>query len=114
MTVRCTMGVDIGTSSSKGVLVDAQGRIVASAAVEHEVSRPRTGWVEMDGSVWWDEFVTLSRELLARVSGQDVEVSAVGVSGMGPCVLLVDADATPSVRRSSTASTRARPTRCVA
>ncbi|MFL2000656.1 FGGY-family carbohydrate kinase [Microbacterium sp. A1-JK] len=95
MTVRCTMGVDIGTSSSKGVLVDAQGRIVASAAVEHEVSRPRTGWVEMDGSVWWDEFVTLSRELLARVSGQDVEVSAVGVSGMGPCVLLVDADATP-------------------
>jgi xylulokinase len=47
---------------------------------------------EMDGAVWWDEFVRLAREL---VSGRDVDVRAVGVSGMGPCVLLTDADDRP-------------------
>ncbi|MBD3943009.1 sugar kinase [Microbacterium sp. NEAU-LLC] len=92
MTVRCTLGVDIGTSSSKGVLVDETGRIVAVATRVHEVSRPRTSWVEMDAHLWWDEFVSLARELpeRAREQGIDPEISAVGVSGMGPCVLLAD------------------------
>ncbi|MBO0981643.1 FGGY-family carbohydrate kinase [Microbacterium sp. SD291] len=86
--MRCTLGVDIGTSSSKGVLVDADGVILASATRSHEVTRPHTGWVEMDGRVWWDEFVTLTRELLDRVP--DAAIAGVGVSGMGPCVLLAD------------------------
>ena len=94
------LSVDIGTSSSKGVLVDLDGRLLASATAEHAVDRPRPGHVEMDGEVWWQEFVTLSRELLARGNGGaagdgTVDVKAVGVSGMGPCVLLTDAQDTP-------------------
>ena len=91
--MRCTIGVDIGTSSSKGVLVDADGAILAQATRTHEVSRPRTGWVEMDGGIWWVEFVSLARELRAAVP--DAEIVAVGVSGMGPCILLVDAAGEP-------------------
>jgi xylulokinase len=90
--VRAVIGVDIGTSSSKGVLVDLDGALLASAAAEHAVDRPGPGMFEMDGSVWWDEFVELTRRLLAE---HDVEVEAVGVSGMGPCVLLTDADDAP-------------------
>lgn len=86
--MRCTLGVDIGTSSSKGVLVDGDGTIIASGSRAHEVSRPHTGWVEMDGGVWWDEFVSIARELLD--AAPDAEVVGVGVSGMGPCVLLAD------------------------
>lgn len=88
------LGVDVGTSSSKGVLVDvASGEIVASATISHDVERPRPGWFEMDGRIWWDEFVELSRQL---TSGHpDADVVTVGVSGMGPCVLLADADGEP-------------------
>lgn len=93
--MRCTIGVDIGTSSSKGVLVDADGAILAQATRTHDVMRPRSGWVEMDGGIWWDEFVSLSRELLAEVP--EAEVAGVGVSGMGPCILLAD-DAGEPVR----------------
>lgn len=92
MAAPTVLGVDIGTSSSKGVLVDLDGRVARSAVREHVVSRPRPGWVEMDGRVWWEEFVALSRELLA---GGDEDVVAVGVSGMGPCVLLVDEQGEP-------------------
>jgi xylulokinase len=87
-TMRCTLGVDVGTSSTKGVLVSDDGTILATATRAHDVQRPRTGWVEMDAAIWWDEFVALSRELLA--AEPDAEVAAVGVSGMGPCVLLAD------------------------
>jgi xylulokinase len=82
---RCVLGVDIGTSSSKGVLVAEDGTIVASATREHRVERPQPGRVEMDAEIWWDEFRSLSAELVG-----DAEIIAVGVSGMGPCVLLTD------------------------
>jgi xylulokinase len=91
MTV-AVLGVDVGTSSSKAVLVDLTGRQLASATREHQVDRPRPGHVEMHGHTWWDEFVSLSRELVAAT---DAEVVAVGVSGMGPCVLLTDESGTP-------------------
>ncbi|HZK04576.1 MAG TPA: FGGY-family carbohydrate kinase [Actinomycetaceae bacterium] len=86
------IGVDIGTSSSKGVLVDDGGRLLGQAVRSHDVSHPRTGWAEMDGDLWWSETVGIIRELLAAASGP---VAAVGVSGMGPCVLLTDEHAAP-------------------
>lgn len=82
-----TIGVDIGTSTSKGVLVTSEGRVLRTAVRAHEVDRPAPGRVEMDGRLWWDEFVSIVRELL---DGADVTVVAVGVSGMGPCLLLTD------------------------
>ncbi|MET0818052.1 MAG: FGGY family carbohydrate kinase, partial [Solirubrobacteraceae bacterium] len=84
------IGVDIGTSSSKGVLVDLDGRVHASHVVEHAVQRPGPGMFEMDGRVWWDELVAIVRHLIG-----EADVLAVGVSGMGPCVLLTDADDEP-------------------
>jgi xylulokinase len=86
------LGVDIGTSSSKGILVDFRGKIHATAVRSHEVSRPAQGHVEMDAAVWWQEFIEISRELTATES---VRVIGVGVSGMGPCVLVADEHAKP-------------------
>jgi xylulokinase len=92
VTARAVVGVDIGTSSSKGVLVSLDGRVQRTSVVEHAVDRPGPGLVEMDGSVWWDELVALCRGLL---DGEPAQVVAVGVSGMGPCVLLADEDDVP-------------------
>lgn len=82
------IGVDVGTSSTKGVLVDVNGGVLASASREHAVDRPAPGHVEMDANLWWGELVSIVRELLAAVP--DVEPVAIGVSGMGPCVVLLD------------------------
>ncbi|MCX5537451.1 FGGY-family carbohydrate kinase [Streptomyces sp. NBC_00006] len=92
MPQSAVIGVDIGTSSSKGILVALDGTVLRTAVREHAVDRPAPGHVEMPGEVWWDEFVFLAREL---TSAEDTDVVAVGVSGMGPCVLLTDADDTP-------------------
>jgi xylulokinase len=90
-TAEVVLGVDIGTSSSKGVLVALDGRILHTATREHAVSRPAAGHVEMDGEIWWREFESIAAELTA--GGESVV--AVGVSGMGPCVLLADEAGTP-------------------
>ncbi|OLT53255.1 FGGY-family carbohydrate kinase [Cellulosimicrobium sp. CUA-896] len=93
------VGVDVGTSSTKGVLVGPDGAILRSATRAHAVQRPAPGHVEMDARVWWDELVaivTLLTDDLAPGAARgadvpgDLEVAALGVSGMGPCVLLAD------------------------
>ncbi|MDJ0350788.1 FGGY-family carbohydrate kinase [Cryobacterium sp. PH29-G1] len=86
------LGLDIGTSSTKGVLVDLGGHIVATATRAHEPSRPHPGQVEMDADVWWREFGEIARELTESASAA---ILAVGVSGMGPCVLLTDEEFHP-------------------
>lgn len=90
-----TVGVDVGTSSTKGVLVDVDGVVLASASREHAVDRPTPGHVEVDANLWWGELVSIVRELLTVVP--DAEPVAIGVSGMGPCVVLLD-DAGEPVR----------------
>jgi xylulokinase len=86
------LGVDIGSYSSKGVLVTPDGEVLATATVEHEMSIPRPGWAEHDAdTVWWGEFVEITRRLLSGTySGEDV--GAVAVSAIGSCMLPVDKD----------------------
>lgn len=87
------LGVDIGTSSSKGVIAAADGTVLATAVQPHTVSRPKPGWVEHDPEqIWWGEFVSLTRQLRERVPGP---IAAVGVSGIGPCLLPATADGRP-------------------
>lgn len=85
------LGIDIGTSSTKGVIADDQGAILAQAMRRHDISRPHPGWAEMDAHVWWEEFCSLAKELIAVAGAPD----GVGVSGMGPCVLVTDDEDNP-------------------
>lgn len=82
---RLLLGIDIGTSSSKGVLARTDGEVVASATRPHELSLPRPGWAEHDAElIWWADFKSICAELLAAADGP---VAAVCVSGIGPCLL---------------------------
>ncbi|CAM00283.1 xylulokinase [Saccharopolyspora erythraea NRRL 2338] len=88
------LGIDIGTSSSKGVLVTADGRVVARATKPHETSYPHPGWVEHDAEdVWWADFRALVSELLPAVEGRTL--AGLGVSGIGPVLLPADGDGNP-------------------
>lgn len=87
------LGIDIGTSSSKGVLARPNGQIIATAVRPHDLSLPRPGWAEHDAEgIWWADFLTLCAELLPQADGP---VAAVCVSGIGPCLLPADAQGRP-------------------
>jgi xylulokinase len=90
---RVIMGVDVGSSSTKGVLVTVDGRLLAEAERPMVISRPRPGWAEQDADGdWWSAFVAVCRELLAATAGRP---AAVGVSGLGPCLVAADGRARP-------------------
>ncbi len=91
-----TLGVDVGTYETKGVLVDAAGRIVAQAACPHRMIVPRPGWAEHRAEQdWWGDFVRVTRSLLAESKVAPERIKAVAASAIGPCMLPVDTDGTP-------------------
>ena len=47
------LGIDIGTSSTKGVLATPEGEILATAVRPHGTSMPRPGWAEHDADAIW-------------------------------------------------------------
>jgi xylulokinase len=90
------LGVDIGTYETKGVLVRANGHIVAQQRHPHRVTVPEAGFMEHDPeSVWWRGFVGVTAALLARSGLSAEQIAAVAVSGIGPCVLPIDAAGNP-------------------
>lgn len=95
MTKQIFLAVDIGTSSSKGVLVNDRGNLLASASRSHSPTTPEPGHVEMDGDLWWQEFLEISSELLELQGYTGDQVTAIGVSGMGPCALVTDSRGKP-------------------
>ena len=96
MTDQFLLGVDIGTYSSKGVLVSKDGQVIASHVVPHEMSMPDPGYFEHDADdVWWHDFVEIVRNLLVNSAIHPAQIRGIGTSAIGPCVLPIDAQGRP-------------------
>lgn len=90
MAASAFFGLDVGTSSTKAVLVSPEGMVLDSRTLEHEVERLPNGVVQMDMNIWWNEFRELYADLV-RINA--VQVRGIGVSGMGPCIGVATGDA---------------------
>jgi xylulokinase len=91
MTERYLLGYDIGTTNSKGVLVDPDLNVVASASIPHGVSTPEPGWAEHDAeSIWWEEFTRITRQLLDETAVPADRIVGIGISALAPSVVPLD------------------------
>ncbi len=89
-------GVDIGTYSSKGVIVRQDGQVMCSHSVPHGMDMPRPGFFEHDAErVWWHDFVTIIRAMLAQSGINPRQIAGIGASAIGSCVLPVDSAGNP-------------------
>ncbi|MEH3140002.1 MAG: FGGY-family carbohydrate kinase [Mycobacterium kyogaense] len=89
------LGIDMGTGSTKGVLVDSSGIVLATETITHGMDLPRPGWAEFDAeAVWWREVCAISKALMAHQPAS-ASLAGVCVSGVGPCLVLCDADLRP-------------------
>ena len=89
------LGLDIGTTSTIGILIDGEGRTLATASRPSELNSPKAGWAEEDAQAWWSNCCAIVRELLAMTGAQANEIAAVGATGMVPAVLLLDEAGNP-------------------
>ena len=97
------LGLDIGTTSTIGILLELPDRIVATATRPVTLSSPHPGWAEEDPRQWWDNVTEITREILAMSGIKADAIDAIGVTGMLPALVLLDADGQvlrPSIQQS--------------
>lgn len=92
---RYTVGIDIGTTGTKTVLLDTTGGIVATASRENALHSPAPGFAEADTGQWYDNVIGSIREVLSTTGIAPELVAAIATSGMVPAVIAVDGDGNP-------------------
>lgn len=74
------LGIDIGTTGVKALLIDETGGIAARAFEEYPLLTPRPGWAEQEPEDWWRAVVSSIRKIIAE-TGEASAIAAIGLSG---------------------------------
>jgi xylulokinase len=75
------LGIDIGTSGTKTLAVDASGKILAHAMATYPCYHPKPLWSEQDPDDWWDATVKTVRAVVKQAKLKPADVKAIGLSG---------------------------------
>src|ERR1700730_15542602 len=89
------LGVDIGTTAVKAVLIDLSGRTLAMGSEEYLTHHIAPDWVEQDPEDWWPAVVSVIRQVVCAVPAARESVAAIAVSAQAPTLLPVDARGRP-------------------
>ena len=73
------IGIDIGTSSVKALLIDSSGRVIKTSVPEYSFQTPKPLWAEADPLDWWEATQQAIKELLLKV--QSSEIAGIGLTG---------------------------------
>ena len=109
-----TIGIDIGTTATKAMVVAEDGGVLAESEVEQEISTPHPAWAEQDPEMWWASTKLAVADAMRHIKGmgQPVEVRGIGLSGqmhssvfldrsgkvIRPAILWSDGRTTPQCR----------------
>jgi xylulokinase len=93
MSSRNVLGIDIGTTALKAIALEREKGIVAQTDIPHELLSLQSGWAEEDTERWWTTTLEAIRQLLTVIPAESIE--AIGVSGMVPAMVILDAYGMP-------------------
>ena len=90
------MGIDIGSSETKGILMDESWKPIHTCTAQHVMENPAPHYFEHDAEgVWWHDFCAVSQALLAETGISPAEIAGVGASVLGCDCLPVDEHCRP-------------------
>ncbi|MCC6615427.1 MAG: xylulokinase [Anaerolineae bacterium] len=87
---RYVIGIDVSTTASKALVIDADGTVIASKSHPHELSTPRPLWSEQDPENWWQASAASLRDVLQQVPAE--EIAAIGLTGQMHGLTTLDKD----------------------
>jgi xylulokinase len=90
LTDAISLGIDLGTSELKAVLLDGKGIVLAQAAAALSIARPQPGWSEQNPEDWWRACVSVLHQLKDASPATYARIRCVGLSGQMHGAVLVD------------------------
>ena len=107
MSQPCVIGLDLGTSGTRGVLYGIDGAPLATAHHDYPLYTPHPGWAEQDPLAVWQAVLAVLSELAQRLPPK-TSIGAIGLSTIFHSLLAVDQDGSPLTRTIIWADTRSR------
>ncbi|MEJ2053233.1 MAG: FGGY family carbohydrate kinase [Calditrichaceae bacterium] len=90
------LGYDVGSSSIKASLIDADtGQLVSSdfsPKQEMKINSPQMGWAEQHPDTWWEHITIATKNMLKNLSSDDYEIVSIGISYQMHGLVVVDKD----------------------
>lgn len=86
--MHCTIGIDVGTSGTKTILIDEEGRILATASREYPLHQPQGGWAEQNPEDWWQAARETLRDVMETVDPSVIR--GIGLTGQMHGLVLLD------------------------
>jgi len=86
------MGIDVGTTATKIILIDVEGHVVASVELPSTLLSQHAAWAEEDANQWWANVCSGVPECIRQAGIHATQIAAVGASGMVPTIVLLDQD----------------------
>jgi xylulokinase len=90
MTQTYFLGLDISTTSSKALLIEEKGGVVAVASSPHTLQTPKPLWSEQDPHQWWEAVSVSIRSVLEKAGVRGEGVAAIGLTGQMHGLILLD------------------------
>jgi xylulokinase len=84
------LGIDVGTTGTRALLVNEQGQVVAGATEEYPLYTPQPLWAEQDPADWWRATMDAIHQVLQKSGIAPAEVIGVGLTGQMHGVVLLD------------------------
>ncbi len=85
------LGIDVGTSGTKALLLSEKARVLAAAESPHEMLTPKAGWTEQEPEGWWRAVVLATKGVLKKARVKGSEVRGIGLSGQMHGSVFLDA-----------------------
>src|SRR5215213_1683580 len=90
MATQYFLGIDTSTTSSKALLIDEHGEVIAVASSPHTLQTPRPLWSEQDPREWWEAVSASIRSALEKAGIGGEQIAAVGLTGQMHGLVLLD------------------------
>src|SRR5262245_24846627 len=84
------LGLDIGTTSTIGIVIDTAGRTLGVESRPVTLHTPELNWAEEDPEEWWANVGAIARSLMATCGLAPDAIAGIGVTGMLPAIILID------------------------
>ena len=88
--MKYVLGIDLGTSATKTILVDENGVTRASAEYSYPMYQPHNGWAEQDPADWKKAVLATIKEVVQKTKVKPEEVTGIGLSGQMHGSVLLD------------------------
>jgi len=89
------LGIDIGTSGTKTLVMNSRCKVLATATAEHPISAPKPGWSEQNPEDWWASAIKATRAAIRKAKIDGKKVAGIGFSGQMHGLVITDSAGNP-------------------